>query len=84
MSDELKAIIQRVVGNALTDEQQQALFITIQSGRVTLATGDRALAVSGNSDNAVLITGDHNIDGDRKAIFGEPALRRFANSERAK
>lgn len=69
MSDELKAIIQRVVGNSLTDEQQQALLIAIQLGQATLATGDRALAVSGNADNAVLITGDRNIIGDGNIIF---------------
>ncbi|NEQ42240.1 MAG: NACHT domain-containing protein [Leptolyngbya sp. SIOISBB] len=69
MSDELKAIIQRVVGNALTDEQQQALLVAIQSGQATLATGDRALAVDGNADNAVLITGDRNIVGDGNIIF---------------
>ena len=69
MSDKLKAIVQRVVGDTLTDEQQQALLRAIQSGQVTLATSDRALAVGGNADNAVLITGDRNIVGDHNIIF---------------
>lgn len=69
MSDKLNTIIQRVVGDTLTDEQQQALLVAIQSGQATLATGDRALAVGGNADNAVLITGDRNIVGDRNIIF---------------
>ncbi|MEA5447546.1 tetratricopeptide repeat protein [Leptolyngbya sp. CCNP1308] len=69
MSNKLNTIIQRVVGDTLTDEQQQALLVAIQSGQATLATGDRALAVGGNADNAVLITGDRNIVGDRNIIF---------------
>ncbi|ASC70383.1 putative NTPase NACHT family protein [Halomicronema hongdechloris C2206] len=69
MPQDLKSIIQRVVGTSLTPEQQQQLVEAIQSGQATLVTGDRALAMGGNADNAVLITGDHNIIGDGNIIF---------------
>lgn len=69
MPQDLTTIIQRVVGTSLTLEQQQQLLEEIQSGQATLATGNRALVVGGNADNAVLITGDRNIVGDRNIIF---------------
>jgi predicted NACHT family NTPase len=69
MSQDLTSIIQRIAGTSLTPEQQQQLLEAIQSGQATLATGDRALAVGGNADKAVLITGDRNIVGDGNIIF---------------
>ncbi|MEA5447551.1 tetratricopeptide repeat protein [Leptolyngbya sp. CCNP1308] len=69
MPQDLTTIIQRVAGTSLTLQQQQQLLEAIQSGQATLATGDRALTVGGNADNAVLITGDRNIVGDRNIIF---------------
>jgi hypothetical protein len=69
MSQDLTSIIQRIAGTSLTPEQQQQLLEAIQSGQATLATGDRALALGGNADNAVLVTGDRNIVGDGNIIF---------------
>lgn len=81
MSEELKAIVQRVLGNKLSQEEQQALVMAIKSGQATLATGDRALALGGNADNAVLVTGDRNIAGNQNIVGNQNIIFQGADAE---
>ncbi|MFG6100923.1 tetratricopeptide repeat protein [Leptothoe sp. EHU-05/26/07-4] len=81
MSAELEVIVQRVLGNKLSQDEQQALVLAINSGQATLATGDRALALGGNADNAVLVTGDQNIVGDRNIVGDHNIIFQGADAE---
>jgi tetratricopeptide (TPR) repeat protein len=79
-------IIQKSLGTSLMPEQQEKLLEAIQSGQMTLATGDHALAVGGNADNAVLITGNSNIVGNHYIILeGSDAevIRQYLQPERS-
>lgn len=81
MSEELEVIVQRVLGNRLSQEEQQALLIAITSGQATLATGDRALALGGNADNAVLVTGDRNVAGNQNIVGNQNIIFQGADAE---
>ncbi len=60
MSDKLEAIIKRLFGAKLSQEEIQSLICAIQLGNPTLATGERSTALGGNASDAVFVTGDNN------------------------
>jgi vWA-MoxR associated protein C-terminal domain len=58
----LQAILDRVSSQQpLSQEGEGILAAALQAGKITLAGGDRAVAIGGNADNAVIVTGDRNI-----------------------
>jgi len=65
MSDQstaLQAIFNRIeAGNRLSQRDLQMLVAAVRSQQVTIATGDRAVAIGGNADGAVIITGNGNL-----------------------
>lgn len=61
MTDDLAAILKRISQGSLDEADIQALLLSVQQRQVTLATGERAVALGANASDAVVITGDHNI-----------------------
>lgn len=61
-SSKLQAILNRVSAQQpLSQEEQEVLAAALQGGKINLANGDRAVAIGGDADNAVIVTGDRNI-----------------------
>ncbi|MEQ8464231.1 hypothetical protein [Coleofasciculus sp. E1-EBD-02] len=61
MSDELEAIIKRVIGAKLSEADIQSLISDIQLGNATLATGERSIALGGDASDAIIVTGNRNV-----------------------
>ena len=61
MPEDLQAIIDRAKIGTLTAIDIQALVAAIQSGQVTLATGQQAVGIGGSADEAIIMTGSHNV-----------------------
>lgn len=61
MPKSLEETIRQIVGNNLSETQIQQLFEEIYLGQATLATGERAVALGGSANGALLVTGDRNI-----------------------
>ena len=61
MTDSLQEIIERAKSGNLTSADLQILAMSIQSGRVTLATGQKSVGIGGNADESVILTGSHNV-----------------------
>lgn len=59
MTEFLQAI-ERVVAGSRAEADIQALVSLLQSGKIALATGDRAVALGGSANDAVIVTGDNN------------------------
>jgi hypothetical protein len=58
----LQAILDRLeTHQPLGDEDRDILAKAVRFGQSTLAGGDRAVAIGGNADNAMIMTGDRNI-----------------------
>ena len=61
-SAQLRAIFNRLeAGKRLGKQDLQILTAAVRSQQLTIATGDRAVAIGGNADGAVIVTGDRNI-----------------------
>lgn len=61
-SSELQAIFDRIeAGKRLRQADVRSLVSAVQSQQVTIATGDRAVAIGGSAEGAVIVTGDRNI-----------------------
>ncbi|MDX2241458.1 MAG: hypothetical protein NW224_12305 [Leptolyngbyaceae cyanobacterium bins.302] len=61
MREDLQAIIDRARSENLAPADLQALVAAIQSGQVTLATGQQAVGIGGSANGAVVVTGDGNV-----------------------
>ena len=58
----LEAILNRLeTGKRLSKQDLQTLVAAVRSQQVTIATGDRAVAIGGSAEGAVIVTGDRNI-----------------------
>jgi predicted NACHT family NTPase len=58
----LEAIFSRIeAGKRLSKHDLQTLVAAVRLQQVTIATGDRAVAISGNADGAVIVTGNRNL-----------------------
>jgi vWA-MoxR associated protein C-terminal domain len=57
----LQEILDRKVWEQLSQQELNLLVSALQAGKITLSGGDRAAAIGGNADNAVIVTGDRNI-----------------------
>lgn len=61
-SEGLQAIFNRLEsGKRLGKPDLRILVTAVRSQQVTIATGDRAVAIGGSADGAVIVTGDRNI-----------------------
>lgn len=57
----LQAALGDLAAGRLTSAGLEVLRQAFASGRITLATGDRAVALGGDVTDAVVVTGDHNV-----------------------
>lgn len=60
-SDQFKAALERLIAGTETDADRTSLGQALQSGRIDIVTGDRAVAVGGDANGAVITTGDGNV-----------------------
>lgn len=61
MSEQIKAIIQRIMTGSRDEADIQAIMTALHSGKLRLETGNRAVGISGDVANAILVTGNNNI-----------------------
>jgi hypothetical protein len=61
MSDSLQAAIERVIAGGRDEADIHAIVAALQTQKITLETGKRAVAIAGSADDAVIVTGDRNI-----------------------
>jgi predicted NACHT family NTPase len=59
--DYLKEVIKRVVAGSCDEADVQMLLTALQSGQLSLVTGNRAAGIAGDATNAIIITGDNNL-----------------------
>jgi WD40 repeat protein len=59
---DLQQALQRLKDGTHTPADLEALRHAVQTGQVTLATGERAVALGGSADGAIIITGDIRIE----------------------
>lgn len=60
-TNELKTALERLAAGTGTEADQQTVRGALRSGQITLAGGERAIAVGGDITDVVLTTGDNNI-----------------------
>ncbi|MBW4520913.1 MAG: NACHT domain-containing protein [Scytolyngbya sp. HA4215-MV1] len=59
---DLQAIFDRIeAGKRLSKQDLQILVTAVRSQQVAIATGERAVAIGGSADEAVIVTGERNI-----------------------
>jgi len=58
---DLQQALQRLKDGTHTPADLEALRRAVHTGQVTLATGERAVAIGGSADGAIIVTGDGNI-----------------------
>lgn len=61
MIEDLQAIVDRARSGTLKPADIHALVAAIQSGQMTLATGQQAIGIGGSANGAVVVTGDGNV-----------------------
>jgi len=61
MPADLPTIVDRAQTGMLSPEDIQMLVAAIQTGQVTLVTGQQAVGVGGNANRAIITTGSNNI-----------------------
>lgn len=90
MTDDLKASLERFVDGTYTDADVAVLRRALQTGRITLATGERAVAAGGDITDAVIITGDGNVvhvyrgadAGTIRRLFGQMLMQELISRYR--
>src|SRR5256885_303430 len=60
-NDSLKAALLRLATGNATDAELEIVQRALEKDQITLATGEQAVAVGGNVNDAVIVTGDENI-----------------------
>lgn len=60
-SDTLRAALLRLAAGNATDAEREIVQRALQKDQITLATGDRAVALGGNATDAIIVTGNGNI-----------------------
>jgi hypothetical protein len=74
--------IKALLGGQETEEERQGIREALESGRITLASGDRAVAVGGSVEGAI-ITGDNNLVLSLDEASAEAVRQMFDNLLRA-
>ena len=57
----LKGAIERLVGNTASTEDRNQVQAALNADILSIATGERAVAVGGDANGAVIMTGDGNV-----------------------
>jgi len=60
-SNNIQEVIQRVILGNSSQADLRSLADAVKAGQVTLATGDRSVAIGGNAANAIVIAGDNTV-----------------------
>jgi hypothetical protein len=60
-SDHLDSILERIIARTHSDADIQVLRQALQEGQLALATGERAVAVGGDMNDSVIVTGEGNV-----------------------
>ncbi len=60
MTKKIQEIIQRVVAGSRDEADLQAIAAALRAEEVVFATGDRAIAIGGDANDSVNVTGNHN------------------------
>lgn len=68
-------ILERIRQDALRSDDIATLLKAIQDGRISIVTGERAVAVGGNAEDTLIVTGDGNVVYVLKGKDAEPLLR---------
>lgn len=61
MPADLQSIVDRAKTDTLTPTDIQALVAAIQSGQVTLVTGQQAIGIGSSADESIIVTGNRNL-----------------------
>lgn len=61
MAEELQDIIERVVAGSRDETDIRAIVSALQFRQLTLVTGAKAVAISGDANRAIIVTGNDNI-----------------------
>lgn len=61
MLEDLAAALKRIVSGSQDEGDIQSLLLAVQQRQITLATGEKAVALGGGASDAIIITGDNNI-----------------------
>ncbi|WP_008313982.1 NACHT domain-containing protein [Leptolyngbya sp. PCC 6406] len=69
MSESLQAAIQRVLSGNADDSDIHTISTAIQTGQVVLAHGNGVIKVDGDVQDSQIITGSHNLAGDKNIII---------------
>ena len=59
--ERLKSALESFARGSASAGQRETVRTAIESGQVTLATGERAIAVGGNAKGVAFVTGDNNV-----------------------
>lgn len=60
-TSDLPSILDRIANNTYTDADLSALQHTIDENQYFIVTGERAVAVGGDTTDAIIVTGDNNV-----------------------
>jgi hypothetical protein len=74
---QLAEILERIGHGQETPEDINILRHAVRTGQVTLATGERAVALGGSADEAIIVTGDNNVIMVFRGIAAETVQRLF-------
>ena len=61
-SDQLSSLLNQIAGGKLSEDEIIILRAELLELQNAVASGDRAIAVSGNIDKSIIITGDMEIN----------------------
>ncbi|RME09676.1 MAG: hypothetical protein D6802_11425, partial [Ardenticatenia bacterium] len=71
MNARLRQVLERLQSGTLSSDDLNALREALRTGHLRIVTGERAVAIGGSTDGAVIVTGDNNIivrlDAHRRA-----------------
>lgn len=80
MQEDFQAVVERIVAGCWSEADLRAIASAIQAGQVVLATGERAIAISGDTNDSVNVTGSHNQVIVVKGVEAEAILRLLRQS----
>lgn len=80
MTEKIQEIIQRVAAGSRDEADLQAIAAAFRAGEVVLATGDRSIAIGGDANESVNITGNYNQVVVVKGIEAEVIARLLQQS----
>jgi WD40 repeat protein len=58
---QLQAAVERLLDGRASEVDRHSIGQALKAGQITLATGERAVAIGGDATDAIMVTGDRNI-----------------------